>query len=73
MITKFYIQAQHVEQKLEAKNFNPMISIDMSLKMIKINIQMCDTHCHTLSPCVPNREGNFKKCKIKSHKSCIML
>ena len=50
-IREIFMSIQHVQHNHHAKNCKQRSSIDMAMKMNKINIKLCDTHCHTILAC----------------------
>ena len=51
-IMEKFVSIQHVQHNHHAKNHKQRSSFDMDMKMHKLNIQLCDTHCHTMQLCV---------------------
>ena len=55
-IMEIFMIIQYVKHNHHAKNWKQKSSIDMSMKMNKYDIKLCDTHCHTIQSCIQNRD-----------------
>jgi hypothetical protein len=47
-ILEIFMSIQYVKHNHHAKNWKQRSSFDKAMKMNKINIKLCDIHCHTI-------------------------